>query len=313
MFSVNYSIPAAEQAAWVGYVVNSDSSVAAIGDVNVLGKGTTVGLRYLRPVVGAPDEAHSVSLGLDYKDLKEDTRSGDNVISTPLRYLPLQFAYNGSIDHGAQRQTQLSLQVAVAFRRILRREVDCPGGSADQFACKRQGGDGGFATLRGDIRHALPLGEGASVGSLNLRLGGQTATGPVPSGEQYTIGGAESVRGYYEAEGAGDRGVLGSVEWRSPDFGARLSRWLAVDGDSAGPAWFSQTYGLAFVDVARAYLFEPATGQAPYVSLAGAGFGLRAKLRRSVAGEFDLAWPLKTTVATAARSPRAHVKLAVEF
>ena len=293
--SLNYSIPAADQAAWVGYLVNSDSSVAAIGDVNVLGKGTTLGLRYVRPVVGAPDEAHSVSLGLDYKDLKEDTRSGDNVISTPLRYLPLQFAYNGSIDHGAQRQTQISLQVAVAFRRILQREVDCPGGTADQFACKRQGGDGGFATLRGDIRHTLPLGAAAAAaGSLHLRLGAQMASGPVPSGEQYTIGGAESVRGYYEAEGAGDRAVLGSIEWHSPD-------------------WFSQTHAFAFADVARAYVFEPATGQAPHTSLAGAGVGLRTKLRKSIAGEFDLAWPLKATVATAARSPRAHLKLAVDF
>lgn len=312
--SLNYSIPAADQAAWIGYLVNSHSSVAALGDVNVLGRGTTLGLRYVRPVAGAPDEAHSVSLGLDYKDLKEDTRSGDNVISTPLRYLPLQFAYNGSIDHGAQRRTQISLQLAVAFRRILQREVDCPGGTADQFACKRQGGDGGFATVRGDLRHALPLGAvAASAGSLHLRLGAQMASGPVPSGEQYTIGGAESVRGYYEAEGAGDGAVLGSIEWHSPDFGASASRWLPVGGERNGPGWFSQTYGLAFVDVARAYIFEPATGQAPHTSLAGAGFGLRARLRKSAAAEFDLAWPLKATVATAARSPRAHLRLALDF
>jgi hemolysin activation/secretion protein len=308
--SLNYTIPTSDQAAWVGYIVNSDSAVAALGDVNVLGKGTTVGLRYVRPLLGAADESHSVSLGFDYKDLKEETRSGDNVISTPLRYLPLQFAYNGTLDHGAQRQTQISLQTAVAFRRILQRDVDCPGGTVDQFACKRQGGDGGFVTLRGDLRHALPL---ASVGSVNLRLGAQMATGPVPSGEQYTIGGAESVRGYHEAEGAGDRALLGTIEWRSADFGARVSRWFGADGQAAPQALITQSYALAFVDVARAYLFEPATGQAPYTSLAGAGFGLRARVRKSITGEFDLAWPLKDTPATTSRSPRAHVKLAADF
>ena len=308
--SLNYTIPGSDQAAWVGYVVNSDSSVAALGDVNVLGKGTTVGLRYVRPVAGGADEAHSISLGLDYKDLKEDTRLGDNVISTPLRYLPLQFAYNGTLDHGAQRQTQISLQTALAFRRILQREVDCPAGRADQFACKRQGGDGGFATLRGDVRHALPI---AALGSLHLRLGGQIATGPVPSGEQYTIGGAESVRGYYEAEGAGDRALLGSLEWRSPDFGAAVSRWFGMGDDKAAAGFVSQSYALAFVDVARAYIFEPATGQAPHTSLAGAGFGLRVRLRKTVAGELDLAWPFKATPATPAHSPRAHARLAIEF
>ena len=314
VLSVNYSIPTSDQAAWVGYIVNSDSAVAALGDVNVLGKGTTVGLRYLRPLIGAAQDTHSISLGVDYKDLQEETHSGGSVISTPLRYLPLQFAYNGSIDHGAQGRTQLNLQAAAAFRRILARDVDCPGGTADQFACKRQGGDGGFATLRGDLRYSLPFSMGTvSAGNFNLRLGAQMATGPVPGGEQYTIGGAESVRGYYEAEGAGDRAVLGSIEWRSPDFSSRVSRWLDGEGDGTRTKLLSQTYGLAFVDVARTYGFDPATGQAPHTSLAGAGFGLRARLHKSISGEFDLAWPFKATAATHVRSPRAHMRVAVDF
>ena len=316
--SLNYSVPGSDQATWVVYALYSNSAVAAIGDVTVLGKGTTLGFRYVRPVTGAADESHSISLGLDLKDLKEDTRVGASVIATPLRYLPLQFGYNGTIDHGEQRQTQISLQSAIAFRRILQRDVACPGttGTADQFACKRQGGDGGFATLRGDVRYAMPL---PSAGSLHLRLGAQVATGPVPSGEQFSIGGAETVRGYYEAEGAGDRGVLGSIEWRSVDLSARLAGWFGAgtgaggEPDPASRGLFSQTYALAFVDVARAYSFEPATGQAPHISLAGAGFGLRARLGKSVAGEFDLAWPLKASTATEARNARAHLKLAVEF
>ena len=310
VFSLNYTIPG-DQATWVGYVVNSKSAVAALGDVNVLGKGTTLGLRHVRPLGSAADEVHSISLGIDYKDLTEDTRSGDNTISTPLRYLPLQFAYNASIDHGARRQTQMSLQATAAFRRILQHEVDCPGGTADQFACKRQGGDGGFATLRADVRHVVGV---SGFGSLHLRLGGQMGTGPVPSGEQYTIGGAETVRGYYEAEGAGDRGVLGSIEWRSVDLSGRIGRWFGeADSDKPAQSVLSQSHALAFVDVARTYVFEPATGQAPHTSLAGVGLGLRTKVRKSVTGEFDLAWPLKATAASVARSPRAHVKLAVDF
>ena len=139
-------------------------------------------------------------------------------------------------------------------------------------------------------------------------------TGPVPSGEQYTIGGAETVRGYYEAEGAGDRGVLGSIEWRSVDLSGRIGRWFGeADSDKPAQSVLSQSHALAFVDVARTYVFEPATGQAPHTSLAGVGLGLRTKVRKSVTGEFDLAWPLKATAASVARSPRAHVKLAVDF
>jgi hemolysin activation/secretion protein len=162
---------------------------------------------------------------------------------------------------------------------------------------------------------------------LHLRLGGQAATGPVPSGEQFTIGGAESVRGYYEAEGAGDQAVLGSIEWRSADVAVRLSRWLSRDTGEASatdkaavdkaadqpPPWFTQSYALAFVDVGRTYVFEPGVGQAARTSLAGAGFGFRVKLRKAVTGELDVAWPLRATAATSVNTARAHFKLAVDF
>ena len=304
VLSLNYMIPNDDQSAWVVYAVNSNSNVEALGAIDVVGKGTTLGLRFVKPLLTTADQSHSATLGVDYKDLKEETRTGADVISTPLRYLPFSVGYNGSVDHGAQRSTLLNLQMLAAFRQVLRREVDCIGVNADQFACKRQGGDGGFATVRGDVRHALPLGPG----QLKARLGGQVATGPVPSGEQYTIGGAETVRGYLEAEGAGDRAVLGSLEWRSRDLTTSLSGTVG-DAD----AWPLRVAGLGFVDVARAYVFEPATGQAPWTSLAGAGVGMRLNLRKSMSGEFDLAWPLKATAATAARSPRLHVRLAVEL
>ena len=39
---------------------------------------------------------HSLQLGLDLKDLKEDVLTSAGSISTPLRYAPLQLAYTGS-------------------------------------------------------------------------------------------------------------------------------------------------------------------------------------------------------------------------
>jgi hemolysin activation/secretion protein len=305
VFSLNYTIPNDDQSAWVAYVVDSDSNVAALGDINVLGKGTTLGLRYVRPVFAGTDQSHSVTLGVDYKDLKEETRNGsDTAISTPLRYLPFVAAYAGNIEHGTQNQTQINAQWVAAFRPLLRRDVDCPAGVADQFACKRKGGDGGFSAVRADLRHSLPFG---ASGTAHLRLGAQLATGPIPSGEQFAIGGADSVRGYLEAEAAGDHALLGTLEWRSANFGPRLI------GTGEGGASPLQVQALAFVDVARAYVSDPATGQAPHVSLAGTGLGLRVKVRKSMSGELDLAWPLKATSATEKSSPRLHVKLSVEL
>jgi len=308
--SLNYAIPAADQATWVLYALNSDSNVAAVGDVNVLGKGTTAGLRFVRPVGAIADQAHSVSLGFDYKDVQQQTTTGGSTISTPLRYLPLQFGYNGSFDEGAQRTTQLSLTSTLAFRRIFARNVaSCPGGEADQFACQRQDGDGSFATLRGDLRQSWPIG---SLGSLHLHGAAQAATGPVPSGEQFSIGGAETVRGYFEAEEAGDRGLLGSLEWHTPELGETLSRWTRRDDGSPASLW-TQTYVLAFFDGAREWVFDPATGQAPHHALGSYGLGFRAHLAKSITSEFDLARPFRATSNTPANESRASFKLAVDY
>jgi len=308
--SLNYAIPGAEQATWVAYALNSDSNVAAVGDVNVLGKGTTLGLRWVRPVGAIAEQSHSISLGLDYKDVQQQTTAGGSTISTPLRYLPLQFGYNASFDEGAQRLTQLSLTSTLALRRILARKVaSCPGGAADQFACQRQNGDGSFATLRGDLRQSWPLG---GAGSLHLHGAAQAATGPVPSGEQFSIGGAETVRGYFEAEVAGDRGLLGALEWHSPDLGTTLARWTRSDGAAPAGPW-TQTYVLAFFDGAREWVFDPATGQAPHHALGSYGVGFRAHLAKSFSGEFDLARPFRATPDTPANESRASFRLAVDY
>lgn len=305
--SLNYSIPANDQATWLTYVVNSNSNVTAIGDVTVLGQGTTVGLRYVRPLVSPARESHTITFGADYKHIQQATGSGTAIVSTPLTYLPFLVGYSGSFESGPGNQSSLNAQVQAAFRAILRRDVaGCPGGVADQFACSRQGGDGDFAAMRVDLRHSHPLGDS---GSLHLRLGGQVALGPLPSAEQYAIGGADSVRGYLEAEAVGDNALLGTIEWHSADLGARWSSWV---GDTGGRT-FSQTYALAFLDVARAYTLDPANGQPAHVSLAGVGVGVRAKWRRFLTTEIDLAWPLKASVATPGASPRLHIRLAADL
>ena len=308
--SLNYAIPGADQSTWVLYALNSDSNVAAVGDVNVLGKGTTAGVRWIVPLASIAEQAHSVSLGLDYKDVQQQTTAGGSAISTPLRYLPLQLSYNGSIDEGALRTTQLSLASTLAFRRILSRNVPaCPGGTQDQFACQRQDGDGSFATLRGDLRQSWPLG---SLGSVHLHGAAQAATGPVPSGEQFAIGGAETVRGYFEAEEAGDRGLLGSIEWHTPELGETISRWTRREDGSSTGLW-TRTYALVFFDGAREWVFDPATGQAPHHALGSYGAGFRAHLGKSFSSEFDLARTLRITPTTPVNETRASFRLAVDY
>lgn len=66
-----------------------------------------------------------------------------------------------------------------------------------------------FTHLKGLMRRNQVL--TGRLGAL-LRLGGQVSNGPLPSTEQYGLGGEYSVRGYEPSEWTGDRGFAGTAE-----------------------------------------------------------------------------------------------------
>ncbi|TDP64082.1 hemolysin activation/secretion protein [Roseateles toxinivorans] len=312
---LNYSLPMEEGRTLTVYGVASDSAVESLGGTAVLGKGTTLGLRYAMPVQGPENSYHNLTLGADYKDLKERVSFGDGSISTPLRYLPMQVAYSGGWSASERSQTQLGATLTFGLRRLLARNVDdCPRadgtfGPADQFACKRKGADGGFNTLRLDLRHSqrFALGEQA-LGTVAMRLTGQIANQALTSAEQFSVGGAETVRGYLEGAASGDYGLLGSLEWRSPNF---ASRWFTAP--EGGTALINDLTLLGFIDVARTYVFDPDVGQAAHVSLLGAGVGLRLAGRHGLSLSLDAAQMLKRLSAQGRREARLHARLAYRF
>lgn len=188
----------------------------------------------------------------------------------------------------------------------MKRSVDCAGyGQLDQFDCKRDSADGGFSTLRLDVRHTEPVfGRWAVQG----RLAGQVATGPLISAEQYSIGGADTVRGYLDGESIGDHGALASIELRSPN-------WAAPDAGAADD-WrksIDNLTGYAFFDAGHTVTINPAAGQAERSNLAGTGFGLKARALKRAEADLAVAWPLKSTQATTSGQPHVHVRMAVDF
>jgi hemolysin activation/secretion protein len=212
------------------------------------------------------------------------------------------------------------MQSSFGLRRLLARRIDCPGtiGPVDAFACRREGADGSFASLRADLRHQQALGERGARGSLALRLAGQWASQPLVSSEQYSIGGAETVRGYLESEGSGDHGLLAGLEWRSTNFARSLG--LASPGSAPAPGPSPAALGdledltvLAFAEAARVRILRPGAGQAARIPLAGAGIGLRLRSRERITAEVDIAWPLKATRQTHEADARVHVRLATQF
>lgn len=299
VLSLGYTVPLQPQASLAVSLVLSDSTVEPLGAATVIGKGTTLGLRWARSAA-RPQSLHTLTAGIDLKDFRERVEAEGTALSTPLRYAPLSAAYNGQW-FGDSLQATLASTLTVGLRNVLARQVDCPGniGPVDQFACKREGADGSFATWRSDLR--------ASWSGFTLRLAGQLATQPLVSSEQFSIGGSNTVRGYAEAEAAGDLAFLAGLEWRSANLVPRPE-----PGAGRSP-WLGQLVAIAFAEAARSTVLEPSAGQAARVPLAGAGVGLRLRAAPSLEADLDLAWPLKSSAATTRNDPKLHVRLAAQF
>jgi hemolysin activation/secretion protein len=306
---LNYLVPLGDGDSLNISAVNSSSDIDSLGGTRVLGKGTTLGLRYGLNRVGS-NAAHGLSLGVDVKDLTEDVLTSAGTIGSPLRYAPLQAAYNGNW-WGAWGQQQLSASATFGLRPVWRQmRTDCQladgsFGVADQFACKRRGADGGFTTVKLDWRGSTRVGPTEWA----LRIAGQIASQPLVSAEQFSVGGADSVRGYAEGSVSADYGVLASLELRSRNLAPALLK--AFDGANLPP--FTELVLFGFSDVARVALIEPEPGQPNRSTLLGTGVGVRLGLQPGLSLAMDWARRHRDVAGRSLPSERVHVRAALRF
>ena len=195
--------------------INSSSQVATVGDITVAGKGKNYSARYSHPVANTQAFQANFNFGADYKDSAQDVlvTEGEG-LSTPLSYASLQTGYSLVI-RDEQRVWNASTSLAFGLSGF--------GSSRQEFAdkCYRCKPNWSVIRLEAGVRQKLPWDL-----SLGLQAAGQYAVDPLISNEQKLIGGANSVRGYLEAETLGDIGVHGSIDLRAANlhpFGERFS------------------------------------------------------------------------------------------
>ena len=113
---------------------------------------------------------------------------------------------------------------------------------------------------------------------------GQYTRDLLVSGEQYGIGGPDSVRGYLLREVAMDKGGATQAELYTPDF----ARGIGLS-DSF------RLRALAFYDYGKVTRLEPLPGEPDKQSLSSAGLGVRVGYKKAVAIRFDAAYILEDT------------------
>lgn len=269
------------------YGVHSKSNVATVGGINILGNGTILGARLIKPLPSVENYYHSISFGLDYKDYGQTLTNFD--LSTPITYMPLSASYSGGWQ-GTSSSTQFTTGVTFGMRGLVADEKE--------FLEKRQGVDShagakpNFFIAKAEIERTEALPRGFEAYG---KLDGFFSGSPLISNEQYLAGGADTVRGYLEAEASGDQAVHSTLEIRSPQLLKNVS-------------WMQDFKLAAFYDVASLKTID-----AESAHLSGTGVGLRLKAFKGVNLDWDVAVPLQDSLATKKGNVASHMRLWYEF
>jgi len=260
------------------YVLHSNSNIAALGGLAVLGEGTVYGIRWINPLVRQPHLLDTLTLGADYKDYGQSVQTGPNAsLSTPVRYTNLSAGFGEGRTLGPT-QLQWSLTANFGPRGLPNDEV--------QFANKRYEGQPNYFYLRGSGSLTLAS---AKDWQVVLQADGQWADEPLVSNEEFSIGGAASVRGYLETEALGDYGVRGSLQLEPPPW--HITRGVEL-------------LAYAFADAARADILDPLPSDMPGTSLRSVGTGFNITTTKCFSGNFTWAEPLVSAGLTHAHASR---------
>lgn len=267
----------------LAYAVRSNTDVATLGGLTVIGEGTNIGGRIIHTLAGSPaGVVQSVMLGADYKDYFDQIGLVDPAteelltFDTPVTYLPFTAQYRW-LKAREDYQAEFSLGTTFAFDGLVGRQAQFGGVPDDPLVPGNQGVPGkrdnaqaSFLFFYGNASYAHRFG----AIDAKLAVDWQLATDPLISNEQFVLGGLASVRGYREAEALGDSGARASVE-----VGYSLRPARGVDWRIAG-----------FAEGGYGWVERPLPEELHSYSLSSVGVSNSVSLFDLVYGQFDLAY-----------------------
>lgn len=269
---------------FLAYAVKSNSEVAALANTDVIGKGTIFGARGILSLPGTETFFQSLTVGVDRKDLTQKVITAGTPADAPVLYYPMSVVY-APVWRDGDVLTQGSVALNFALPGI--------GSDSRKFDVQRFDAQRQYFYSKASLSHTQPLPFGAQA---FVRVEGQIGNGPLLSSEQMSAGGANSVRGYLEAERLGDKGFQSTIELRSPLL------------DSLGYSLISGWRLAAFYDSAALWQEQTLPGEHGSFGLSSAGIGTRFSLVDMLTGALDLAFPLRDGAVTKAGDPYLHFR-----
>jgi hemolysin activation/secretion protein len=290
IFGANYRIPLPSQAAYVdigaGYSSVDSGTLAGLFDVR--GQGSTASLKYTQFLPRLDGWEPRVSVGLDVRHYDNQVLFSGVNLATPIGVRPFNLGLSASRLAAPGETTGYSGYVQWI--------TNLPGGKnsdAANFIASRAGSIRAYRLFRYGFGLQMSL-PGAMAGwSLNGQIDGQASGQQLVSPEQFSAGGASSVRGFASRGIGGDSGMR--MQW---DLVGR--NWLASEQSetSLRPA--------IFWDAAYAKTNRPTVLERPSSSIASVGLGLRGAYKNTV-------YRLEVAKAISQRTGAAPVWGAVHF
>jgi hemolysin activation/secretion protein len=278
------------------FAVNSSSnSVSNAGTLSVVGSGSIYGLRFVDPITTPIKNLYQTfTAGVSYKDFKQNLSGptiGTLFQKTPISYLPFLLGYSGTLKLD-ESQIGLNINANFAFRNV--------GSNEAEFDNSRYLAKSDYAYLNGGLsyNHNLPYGM-----EFVSRLNGQIADSPLIPNEQFSIGGMQSVRGYYETSVLADDGLQTSLELYTPRV--NVQDWPE----------YNKVRGLVFMDAGKGWIKDALSGSPSQYELASAGTGFRMNLWKTLTANFDVAVPFVSQIQSRVEkgNPRLHFQIFTEF
>jgi hemolysin activation/secretion protein len=272
---------------------DQNSAVATVGGLASAGAGTTIAMQSIFVLPGSRTFYHSLRIGVDYKNTDQDVgptgQASSNTTTTSYYYFPISATYSAT---WMQKKHQTELVLAPTF------SFPGWGSSATTFESSRYGCDGSFFYLRGDLSHTRDLPKGLQVYG---KIQGQVADKPLPSAEQFGLGGMNTARGYLAGEVFGDNAISGMLELRSPSL---FNYFGNKDWD-----WRFYVFG----EVALLTSWDSLPEQKSAFYLADFGIGSSIRLWKHFNGSFDLGVPVISQTETKAYDVLFTFRLWGEF
>lgn len=277
------------------YAVKSASDVTATGGggagVGVIGNGLITGARVIKPLPTVGRVFQNLTLGLDYKDFTDTVSPvGGTGFETPISYTKFMAGYSGFL-LGDDSTLRYNLEGNFGVRGI--------GNTFKEFTNKRFRAKPSYVYLRGEGSYTGSLYAGTQ---LLVEFAGQVSSGPIIGNEQFSIGGANDVRGYFATQGLVDHGITGRLELQSPS--------LIGDLDSQ---WLDAVRLLTFVEAGHGRTIDPLPGQDEAFSLASTGLGMRLAAPHGLSSKLDWAVPLIENNEIESFESRVHFSFGYEF